>query len=251
MPSSADPFAPLVERLQSAARVTLLTGAGVSVASGIPTFRGTNGLWRRHRPESLATPEAFAKDPKLVWEWYVWRRRKVAACKPNLAHEVIAAWSRRYPAFSLITQNVDGLHELAGTTNVLRMHGSLWEMSCWDQCAGSPGRWEDRRTELDALPPRCPHCLGLLRPGVVWFGESLDPDVLRQCDAALDCDIFMTIGTSSVVYPAASLAPEAKRRGAFTVEINPEATLASNVLDLSIRQSAESALAAIEQRLAG
>ena len=145
MPSSADRVAPLAERLQSAARVTLLTGAGVSVASGIPTFRGTNGLWRRHRPESLATPEAFAKDPKLVWEWYVWRRRKVAACKPNLAHEVIAAWSRRYPAFSLITQNVDGLHELAGTTNVLRMHGSLWEMSCWDQCAGSPGRWEDRR----------------------------------------------------------------------------------------------------------
>ncbi len=243
-------IATLAERLRAASRVTLLTGAGVSAASGVPTFRGPDGLWKRHRPESLATPEAFANDPKLVWEWYLWRRRRIADCRPNPAHEVIAAWNRRYPAFTLITQNVDGLHELAGTAGVLRMHGSLWEVSCCNRCAGSPTRWEDRRTEFDELPPRCPHCRGLIRPGVVWFGESLDPEVLRRCDAALDCDIFMTIGTSSVVYPAASFAPEAKRRGAFTVEINPEATPASNVLDLSIRESAEAALVAVEQRLA-
>lgn len=244
-------IARLAECLGAATRVTVLTGAGVSAASGVPTFRGPGGLWRTHRPEALATPEAFARDPKLVWEWYAWRRRKIAACRPNRAHAILAVWSRRYAEFSLITQNVDGLHEVSGTVNVVRMHGSLWEVSCWSRCLGSPVRWEDRRTEFEELPPCCPHCGGLIRPGVVWFGEPLDPDVLGRCDAALDCDLFLTIGTSSIVYPAASLAPEAKRRGALTVEINPEATPASSVLDLSIRAPAETALDATECRLAG
>jgi|TARA_B100000315_G_scaffold215699_2_gene215144 NAD-dependent deacetylase len=238
---------PLAERLRTATRVTVLTGAGVSAASGVPTFRGANGLWKQHRPESLATAEAFARDPALVWEWYAWRRSTIAACRPNRAHEVIAAWGRRYADFTLITQNVDGLHEAAGTRHVVRMHGSLWELQCWNRCAVAPARWEDRRADFVELPPRCPHCHGLVRPGVVWFGESLDPEVLRQCDAALDCDLFLTIGTSSVVYPAASLAPEAKRRGAYTVEINPDTTPASATLDLAIQAPAEAALDAVDR----
>ena len=151
----ADLIARLAERLRGAGRITVLTGAGVSAPSGVPTFRGADGLWKSHRPESLATPDAFARDPALVWEWYAWRRQKVAACRPNRAHEVLAAWSRRYPKFDLITQNVDGLHELAGTAGILRLHGSLWEVSCWNRCASSPGHWEDRRTQFDEMPPRC------------------------------------------------------------------------------------------------
>ena len=230
--------------------MTVLTGAGVSAASGVPTFRGPDGLWKQHRPEMLATPEAFARDPKLVWEWYSWRRHKIAACEPNRAHRVIAGWSRRYPNFTLITQNVDGLHERAGTRNVVRMHGSIWEVSCWNGCTGAPPRWEDRSDHKGGAPPSCPHCGGLVRPAVVWFGESLDPDVLAHCDAALDCEVFATIGTSSLVYPAAALAPDAKRRGAYTVEINLESTPTSELLDLSIRGPAETVLDQVEAQLA-
>ena len=239
--------APLAELLSAATRVTVLTGAGVSAASGVPTFRGAGGLWKQHRPESLTTAEAFARDPALAWEWYAWRRSTIAACRPNRAHEVISGWSRHYADFTLITQNVDGLHEAAGTRRVVRMHGSLWELQCSDRCAAAPARWEDRRADFVELPPRCPHCDGLVRPGVVWFGESLDTEVMKQCEAALDCDLFLTIGTSSVVYPAASLAPEAKRRGAYTVEINPEAPPASATLDLAIQAPAEVALDALDR----
>ena len=123
----------LAQRLSPEARVTVLTGAGVSAASGVPTFRGPGGLWKDFRPEELATPEAFARDPKTVWEWYDWRRQLVARCLPNRAHEVLALWSRRYESFALVTQNVDGLHERAGTRNVIRFHGSLWEVSCWQR----------------------------------------------------------------------------------------------------------------------
>jgi NAD-dependent deacetylase len=144
-----------------------LTGAGVSAASGVPTFRGADGLWSNFRVEDLATPEAFARDPVLVWKWYSWRRELVAASRPNRAHEVLAAWSHRYPRFALITQNVDGLHERAGTRNVVRFHGSLWELGCWTGCGESRERWRDETVPFEELPPKCPRCGGLARPGVV------------------------------------------------------------------------------------
>ena len=170
----------LVERLTREARITVLTGAGVSAASGVPTFRGADGLWKNFRPETLATAEAFGRDPKLVWEWYAWRRSRIAACDPNAAHRVLADWSRRFPNFRLITQNVDGLHESAGTENTIRLHGSIWEVSCWQGCAKAPKRWRDETLSFAEMPPRCPHCGGPIRPGVVWFGETLDPAVVRQ-----------------------------------------------------------------------
>jgi len=241
----------LSSRLRSARRVTVLTGAGVSAASGIPTFRGAGGLWRNFQPEELATAEAFSRDPATVWEWYAWRREAVARARPNRAHEVLAAWSRRFPAFRLITQNVDGLHERAGTTGVIRFHGSLWELGCLASCGGAPRRWRDERLPLPELPPRCPACGGLARPGVVWFGEAIDPDVFERSLAALDCEVCLVVGTSSVVYPAAGFAAEARRRGAFTAEINPEATAASKDVDLAISARAEVALDAIDGLLEG
>jgi len=225
------------ERLRRAKRVTVITGAGVSAASGVPTFRGPAGLWRDFRPEQLATPDAFRRDPALVWEWYDWRRGLIAACAPNAAHEVIARWSRS-PGFTLITQNVDGLHERAGTANVTRYHGSIWILRCAGGC-GAPD-WEDRRVPIAPLPPHCPSCGALARPGVVWFGETIPPDAARAAGAATACDVFLSIGTSSVVYPAAGLVAEAQARGAFTIEINPETTGAA--VDRAIAMPAERAL---------
>jgi NAD-dependent deacetylase len=234
------PLAELSRRLRAARRVTILTGAGVSAASGIPTFRGDGGLWKHYRAEDLATPGAFARDPATVWEWYDWRRALIRAASPNAAHEVIAQWTREKPGTTLITQNVDGLHERAGSVNVIRLHGSIWQLKCWTPCDDGRDGWTDESVPLAPLPPRCPHCGALARPGVVWFGESLDPAVLRGAMDACDCDLFLTIGTSSVVYPAAGLVPEARRRGAFTVEINPDATEAR--VDLVIREKAETVL---------
>jgi NAD-dependent deacetylase len=237
----------LADRIKGARSVTALTGAGVSAASGIPTFRGAHGLWRTHRAEDLATPEAFIRNPTLVWEWYDWRRSLIASCDPNAAHEVLARWSA-LEGFTLITQNVDGLHERAGATP-LRLHGSIWELRCADGCGAAP--WDDRRAPLPDLPPRCPSCRALARPGVVWFGEALDPHVLDRAAAATGCDVFLSIGTSSVVYPAAGLVHDARRRGAFTAEINPVATDASGAVDLPIAMPAEDALPAIERLIDG
>lgn len=232
-------------RIARAARVTALTGAGVSAASGVPTFRGPDGLWRRFRPEDLATPDAFARDPRLVWEWYDWRRTLLAPCRPNRAHEVLAAWSLR-PGFTLITQNVDGLHELAGSRDVLRLHGSIWQVRCAAGCREGSSPWEDRRVPMPEHPPLCPHCGGLLRPDVVWFGESLDPHVLARARSAAACDVFLAVGTSAVVHPAAGLLHEAKRGGAYTVEVNIETTDASGVVDLALTAPADQALDAID-----
>jgi NAD-dependent deacetylase len=237
----------LVTRLRSARRLVVVTGAGVSAASGIPTFRGADGLWRTYRAEQLATPEAFAHDPKTVWEWYDWRRGLIAERKPNAAHDVLAKWSTR-PGFTLITQNVDGLHERAGTANVIRFHGSIWELRCAAGC-GTPA-WEDHTTPLPALPAMCPACGGLARPGVVWFGEQIDPDVLeRSSDAAAHADVLLSIGTSALVYPAAGLLHHARRAGAFTAEINPGATGATGDVDLAIAAPAEDALPMLDARI--
>jgi len=225
------------ERLRAARRVTVLTGAGVSAASGVPTFRGAGGLWRNRNAQELATPEAFARDPSLVWDWYAWRREVIAGCAPNAAHHAIARWSER-PGFTLITQNVDGLHERAGTRNVIRYHGSIWTLKCAGGC-GAPD-WDDLRVPIDPLPPACPRCGALARPGVVWFGETIPPGAARAARAATACDLFISIGTSSVVYPAAGLVAEARAQGAFTVEINPETTGAA--VDVAIAMPAEELL---------
>jgi len=220
--------------------MTVVTGAGVSAASGVPTFRGRGGLWRSFRPEQLATPEAFDRDPALVWEWYAWRRSVIAGCSPNAAHDVLARWSRR-PGFTLVTQNVDGLHERAGTRNVIRYHGSIWRLRCAAaDHAADDAEWEDLSVPLDPFPPRCPTCGALARPAVVWFGEPIPPDAARAADAATACDVFLSIGTSSIVYPAAGLAATARARGAFTVEINPDTTGAA--VDVAIAMPAEDVL---------
>jgi NAD-dependent deacetylase len=248
----------LLDRIHPNARITVLTGAGVSAASGVPTFRGSDGLWRNFRPEALATAEAFGRDPGLVWEWYAWRRFLIAACEPNNAHLVLADWTRRFPNFNLITQNVDGLHESAfakamarpaAEAPVIRLHGSIWEVSCWSGCTKSPKRWRDETLNFKELPPRCPYCKGLIRPGVVWFGETLETNVISKAWNASNCDIFITVGTSAVVYPAAGVLEQAKKNGAFTVEINPEATPATKSVDLALQGGAETILPEIDKQI--
>jgi len=241
----------LASRIRTARTVTVMTGAGVSAASGVPTFRGPEGLWRSFRPEDLATPEAFERDPALVWEWYGWRRAKVASCRPNAAHDVLARWSRDdLKQVRIVTQNVDDLHLRAGTRELIRLHGSLWEVKCFNGCAVGARAWRDDRVPLPHPVPRCPHCGGPARPAVVWFGESLDEsDVDRASDAA-SCELFLTVGTSAVVYPAAGFVRLARSRGAFTAEINLEPTPASSQVSLSILGAAEEVLPAIDQLLA-
>lgn len=239
----------LIRRIKGADRITVMTGAGVSAASGVPTFRGPDGLWKQYRASDLATPEAFARDPRLVWEWYQWRRERVAACQPNRAHHVLAAWTVRMPRCQLVTQNVDDLHVRAGSERLIRLHGSLWELACWAGCDGDPMRWRDERVPLPDPLPRCIHCGGLARPAVVWFGEPLEDAAVCAANDATACDVFLTVGTSAIVYPAAGLVHEAKRRGAFTAEINVEQTPATPLVDMAMRAPAEEVLDAIEQQL--
>jgi NAD-dependent deacetylase len=201
--------------------VAVLTGAGVSAESGVPTFRGEGGLWRNFRPEQLATPEAFRRDPALVWEWYDWRRGLIDSCAPNAAHATLAEMEAALPDLTLITQNVDGLHQAAGSRNVLELHGDIWRM----RCTGCGRVSEDRRVPLPEIPPRCPECGALLRPDVVWFGESLPLEVLDAAwAAAARCRLMLVVGTSAVVQPAASLPIVALRNGARLVEVNPAET---------------------------
>jgi len=241
-------LAQLAERLRGARRVSVLTGAGVSAASGVPTFRGAGGLWRSYRPEDLATPDAFARDPVLLWEWYGWRRETIAGCKPNAAHDVLARWSQRGDATTIVTQNVDDLHVKAGTAGLVRLHGSIWELSCAARCASGVAPWRDERVPMPRLP-RCPHCAAAARPAVVWFGEALDDRDLRAALDATACDVFLTVGTSSAVYPAAGLVDQARRRGAFTAEINAEATPATTLVDLAVQGPAELVLPDVDRLL--
>lgn len=220
-------------------RVVALTGAGISAESGVPTFRGHRGLWREYRPEELATPDAFARDPKLVWEWYDWRRGLIGACQPNPAHRTLADMETKLPDFTLITQNVDGLHQLAGSRQVLELHGNIWRV----RCTREGTKQVDRFTPLPEIPPHCANCGALLRPDVVWFGESLPADVLEAAfAAAAACDLMLVIGTSAVVQPAATLSLIAKQNGAALVEVNPQPTPLSDYADLTLRQSAAQAL---------
>jgi NAD-dependent deacetylase len=210
-----------------ARHIVVLTGAGVSAESGVPTFRGTDGLWRRHRAEDLATPDAFARNPQLVWEWYDWRRQLIATRRPNPAHEAIATLETRAREFLLVTQNVDGLHRQAGSRRLVELHGSLWRV----RCVAEGTVTENREVPLPSLPPHCA-CGALLRPDVVWFGEALPAGAIRQAnDAAESCDAMLVVGTSALVQPAASLPMIAKAHGAYVVEVNLERTPLSAVAD--------------------
>jgi NAD-dependent deacetylase len=214
----------LIKRLLSAQRVVALTGAGISAESGVPTFReAQTGLWRRFRAEELATPEAFSRDPRLVWEWYAWRRELVARAQPNPGHLALVEMERRFPIFTLITQNVDGLHQRAGSGRrfpVIELHGNIQRTRC-----SSENRLVQDWTETGDIPPRCPNCGSLLRPDVVWFGELLPRNALEAArEAAHKCEVFFSIGTSSLVEPAASLPFLALETGKCVIEINPNST---------------------------
>ncbi len=218
--------------------VAVLTGAGISAASGIPTFRGSaDSLWENYRPEELATPEAFARDPELVWRWYDWRRAMIAAAEPNAAHLALARLAERV-ALTLITQNVDGLHQRAGSRGVLEFHGSIWRLRC-TAC----GRTQDDRRVPLPIPPLCEACGGLLRPGVVWFGEGIDPAIMSGAAAAAqDCALFLVVGTSGAVHPAAGLAAVARDSGARVLEFNLELSAVSREVDLFVPGSAAETL---------
>jgi NAD-dependent deacetylase len=209
----------LLERLAAARRVAVLTGAGISAESGIPTFRDAlTGLWAQYDPHALATPEGFARNPKLVWEWYAERRRRIAAVQPNPGHVALAALERRFERFTLVTQNIDSLHQRAGSHTVVELHGNITRVKC------SREGILVREFPEDESPPRCP-CGAFLRPDVVWFGEMLPADALARAEEAAEhCEVFLSIGTSAQVYPAAELPLRALSAGATLVEINPETT---------------------------
>lgn len=218
------------EAVRAAKRIAVLTGAGVSAESGIPTFRSNGGFWQNRRFEDLATPEGFARDPKFVWEWYEERRRGIAKAKPNAGHFALAELEKRAERFTLITQNVDGLHDVAGSRNIVKLHGDIWVTRCI-RC----GKEREERGELNQLPPRC-ECGGMLRPGVVWFGEDLPEGAIEKAsNAVLDCEVFLVAGTSAQVYPAAGLIPLAIRNGATVIEINPEETGFSGDVTFALR----------------
>jgi NAD-dependent deacetylase len=227
--SEATSLAAAAAALKAAQQVLVLTGAGISKDSGLPTFReAQTGLWARYSPEELATPEAFARQPDVVWRWYAWRRQLVAAATPNAGHRAIAELQRhltaRGDAFTLVTQNVDGLHALAGSQDVVELHGNINRIVC-SRCGredAAPGAGE---------PPACRECTAHLRPDVVWFGETLPAEALqRAAEAASRCDVFLSVGTSGLVYPAAGLVQVAMQAGATIIVVNPEADAAGSAL---------------------
>ena len=217
----------LLSLLRSDPPTVVLTGAGISAESGLATFRGPGGHWEGRDPMSLATPEAFHAEPMTVWRFYDWRRTQAAAAEPNPAHHAIVDLQKKLSDLTVVTQNVDGLHERAGTRDVVRLHGSLWILRC-TACGRED---EDLRPALDPLPPEC-RCGGMLRPGVVWFGESLPREAMQQAqDAARNCRLMLVVGTSSLVYPAAALPQLARAGGAYVVEVNPLSTPLTPIVD--------------------
>jgi NAD-dependent deacetylase len=208
----------------------------MSAESGVPTFRGPSGIWKQFRPEEIATPQAFATRPNLVWEWYNWRREIIAAAEPNAGHRALAALENSVDDFTLVTQNVDGLDELAGVRNIVKLHGDIWQTIC-TECGK---REENRQVPLSSFPPVCQCCPdALLRPGVVWFGEPLPQEAWERAEAAVKrAELLLVIGTSAVVYPASSLITLGIRHGAHTVEINPQTTPLSSEMDVHLTGSA-------------
>jgi len=217
--------------LTQSTAVAVLTGAGISAESGVPTFRGADGLWKNFKPEELATVDAFERDPKLVWEWYNWRRELIAPAKPNPAHNALVQLEIKTRNYTLITQNVDGLHDRAGSGRMLKLHGDIWRLRC-TTCGAN---WPDRRVPLPKIPPHC-QCGGLARPGVVWFGEPLPDGMMKEAEHAVAAaQVFLVVGTSANVYPAASLIPYAKQGSAKVIEINTEDTPFTPTVDCALR----------------
>ena len=223
----------------------MLSGAGVSAESGVPTFReAQTGLWEQYDPLELATPEAFARDPELVWRWYRWRRDLVARAEPNAGHRALAELQSLVPRLTLVTQNVDGMHQRAGSTDVIEFHGNLFSNRC-----SADGRIVQATD--DEPVPSCPECGNYLRPGVVWFGEAIPEDALHTSfAAAADCCVFLSVGTSALVYPAAGLADVARETGAFTIEVNPSPTGQSESYSASLRGNAGKVLPQLVESLA-
>ena len=238
----------VVNRLRAAQRVAVLTGAGISAESGVPTFRDAQtGLWSRYDLSELATPQAFLRNPRLVWGWYAYRRGLVEAAHPNPAHYALVDLEQHYPTFSLITQNVDGLHWRAGSRDLLELHGNIARVRCFD-CGVFADRWSD---DEDG-PPACAHCGGYLRPDVIWFGEGLPSRELGLAYRAAErSEVFLCVGTSAMVQPAASLPLIALRGGAFVVEINTEDTALSDLAHHSLRGKAGEILPALVQAVMG
>jgi len=244
MPGSSSIAIPseLARALATAKRVVVLTGAGVSAESGVPPFRDAQtGLWARFDPRELATPAAFAKNPRLVWDWYAWRRERVSRVEPNAGHHALVEIERRVPEFLLITQNVDGLHQRAGNRNIVELHGNISRVKC-----SREGTLVERWDASDGEVPRCPSCGSLLRPDVVWFEEMLPPDALAAAEnAARRCDLMLVAGTSAEVYPAAALPSLAEEAGAVVVEVNPDSTALSRRVDFALRAPSGVALPAL------
>lgn len=242
----------MVERLRKARRIVVFTGAGVSAESGIPTFRDPlTGLWENYDAQRLATPSAFSREPDLVWGWYEWRRSLALRCQPNPAHDAIARMAGKVARLTVITQNVDDLHERAGSNNVIHLHGSLHAPRCsicgraYSLLSAIPDGPEGGRRQM---PPTCIHCGGRVRPGVVWFDESLPPDNWRQSKiAAKACDVLFSIGTSSLVYPAAELPRDAAVSGACVIQVNPRATELDGVSDYNLKGRAGEVMPALVQ----
>jgi NAD-dependent deacetylase len=235
----------LISALRNSSQTVVLTGSGISAESGVPTFRETQtGLWARFDPQKLATPEAFARDPKLVWDWYAWRRKLVAEAHPNPGHLAIAELQRLLPKLTLATQNVDGLHQRAGSRNVIELHGNINRTRC------SVEDMEVEDYEETESPPVCPSCGAPLRPDVVWFGEMLPPEAMEAAsEATRGADVFLSVGTSSLVYPAAALPFEALESGTKLVEINPGETPLTPHADFALRGPAGDVLPRLIQEL--
>ncbi|GBD93411.1 NAD-dependent protein deacylase [bacterium BMS3Abin05] len=235
-----------LNRFKTASSVAVLTGAGISAESGVPTFRGEDGLWKKFRPEELANFDAFLKNPELVWEWYNYRRKLIEEVKPNPGHFALAELEKRVHSFSLITQNVDDLHRKAGSQNIIELHGNILRNRCLS-CGRVSGSAD---MDFSEGVPKCPQCGGRLRPDVVWFGEMLPEEAIQKAYAAAEtCDIFMVLGTSAVVYPASALPEIAFRKGAFIVEINPEATPVTAYAHVSLRGKTGELLPEIVRKL--
>jgi NAD-dependent deacetylase len=226
----------LKKLIKNSSRITVITGAGISAESGVPTFRGENGLWKSYRPEELATPEAFNRNPKIVWEWYNWRRELISKCEPNNGHYFLAELEKKFDNFLLITQNVDGLHRKAGSKKIIEIHGSIWRVKCIN-CD-----YNDYNYSIPVeIPPKCPKCNNLIRPYVVWFGESLNyNDLKRAIENCISSDLLIVIGTSGVVQPVASFPFQAKseNKNLKLVDINPIKNPISDIADIYIPEKA-------------
>lgn len=241
---------PTPERARAAQRVVVFSGAGLSKESGLDTFRGAGGLWERMRPEELATPQAFARDPETVWRWYAWRWQQVAGAIPNPAHREIARWEGRFESCRVVTQNVDGLHLAAGSTGVLELHGTIAFARC-SLCSRREPMAEAVARSAQAPPP-CKTCGGRLRPDVVWFGEQLPEGVFdAAAEAARTAHLFLAVGTSATVYPAAGLIEIAARSGALVIEINVEPTPLSDLADVRLAGPAAKIVPAFGRWLEG